>query len=89
MWSLFTCFTVKLEVFLIHDRCVCVSMKVRDVRLGTSDGGPKEEMGSSESEVLLVVTGEGKTEWCGSAVGGEVHVMYQAIVWPFVGAVEV
>ena len=36
-----------------------------------------------------MVTWEGETERCSSAVGGEVHVVDEAIVWFFVCAVKV
>ena len=72
---LFTGFTVEPKVFFVGDWSVGMVTKVRDVRLCTGNRGAKEEMGSSESKVLLVIGGEGEAEWCGCTVRGEVHVM--------------
>ena len=59
LWSWVTGVSVEPEVFLIRDGGICMSVEVSDVGLGAGDGGSKEEMSSSECEVLLVFTREG------------------------------
>ena len=57
--SLFTGFTMEPKVFFVGDWSICMFTKVRYGRLCTGNRGVREEMGSSEGKVLLVIAGEG------------------------------
>ena len=72
---LVTGFTMEPKVFFVGDWSVCIFTKVKYGRLCTGNCGAKEEMGCSESKVVLVIVGEGEAEWCGCTVPGEIHVM--------------
>ena len=68
-------FAVQPQVFFICDGCVCMSMEMSNISLGTGDGGTEEEVSGGESQVLLVVVREGEAERCGCTMGGKLQVV--------------
>ena len=84
-----TGFSMEPEVFFVVDWGVSVVTKMGDARLSTGNGGTKEKVSRSESEVVLVIAGEGEAEGCCGAVCRKVHMMDKTTVRFFVLTVKV